>query len=401
VAKPAEEQAQAKKPNNGIRAARVRRDIDSNLLNKQLLDHLSEHRQVVDRRKYLEAALKSGKVTENKVERDLTPEERAKFNAELVGSKEVWQRAVTEIEMYKSHRTRFSATTSAALTALANHVLRTLLCFGARRLSEKENTLYLHHIAHFSAEELNIYAILRNLSVFTDEAQAQHVKQMKEEHAAELKRLERDVIKKFKKDNNITIPRKKKVAVDAAVAAPAAVAETPAEVEVAKKPTHPFKVYVTQTWKSHPANTKKIKLSTAVKDFLANLVAQLIELISKLAEHQMASKNTKTINCDAVTDAVTTLYITYGAERQEVFTQSQGKVIPFEVLAAEKEKKRADPNYVIDREKLAKVDGTVVERSVNYVSPGLDELRGTIDAAVKQLLSQKETKEKERVAPAF
>lgn len=394
---------------DGIRPARVRHLMDGGLLNEAINSAIGESKAVCKRVKQLEKELASGKVTEtvqtieNSVKknvknvRDMTDAERASRTQELAGLADKYKSARAIVDAHKPYRTRFSLTTAAAVTGYADYVLGRLFTFaGANLATSGAKTLSREHFLQDSLRQQDFFPLISDLEVVRSALSDQHSKDMSAKHARELeqavksavKAAERKIYAEHKLRKKKAAPEPAAPAVDAAAPAVDAAAQVaqPAQADATEAARGEFRTYIAAAWKCHPAaqnagatgKSARYKFGGDAKQFLCDVVEQLIANITYLMDLQAQFNDTKTINEKSVMHVIKTKLVNVGAlKREETLTMTDGLVVdPAALKAARATKTPVDINA------LPKIPGKVVTRVVLYKSSLLDDLQKATSAAI-------------------
>jgi len=390
---------------DGIRPARVRHLMDSELLNKVINDAISDSKAVCKRVKLLEKELSSGKVTESvqtiensvkktaKSTRDLTDVERVARQQELTGLSEKYKTARSIVDAHKPYRTRFSLTTAAAVTAYADHVLSCLFAYaGANLVGSGAKTLSREHFLQGTLREQEFYPLIADLDIVRCDLVDQHKRDMESKHARELELAVKAAVKAAERkiySENKGI-RKKKAEAKAEVkpdeTKPADEAQQTTKDVAVEATRGEFRTYIAAAWKKHPAaqntgatgKSARYKFGGDAKQFLCDLVEQLIANVTYLMDLQAQFNDTKTINEKSVVHVIKTKLANVGAlKREESLSMVDGLVVdPTALKAARAAKTPFDINT------LPRIAGKVVTRTVLYKSNLLDELQKNINVAI-------------------
>lgn len=392
---------------DGIRPARVRHLMDSELLNKVINDAISDSKAVCKRVKQLEKELSSGKVTESvqtiensvkktsKSTRDLTDAERVARQQELAGLSERYKTARSVVDAHKPYRTRFSLTTAAAVTAYADHVLSCLFAYaGANLVGSGAKTLSREHFLQDSIRTQEFYPLIADLDVVRGALCEQHRREMESKHARELELAVKSAVKaaerKIYSENKGLRKKKAEVKPEAKPEETKPAEETTQQAAtkdvVVEAARGEFRTYIAATWKKHPAaqnagatgKSARYKFGGDAKQFLCDLIEQLIANVTYLMDLQAQFNDTKTINEKSVIHVIKTKLANVGAlKREETLSMADGLVVdPTALKAARAAKTPFDINN------LPKIAGKVVTRTVLYKSSLLDELQKNINAAI-------------------
>jgi len=396
----------------GIRPARVRHLMDSELLNKVINDAIADSKALCKRVKQLEKELASGKLTESvqtiensvkktsKSTRDLTEAERAARQQELAGLAEKYKYARSVVDAHKPYRTRFSLTTAAAVTAYADFVLHSYFTYAGQNLVDSgAKTLSREHFLQDSLRAQGFYPLIADLDVVRAALCEQHTRDMTAKHSKELEAAVKQAVKAAERKIYTEHKLRKKKA-DAKPADAKPVEPEPEVVAVVKEASSAaeaargeFRTYIAAAWKKHPAaqnagatgKSARYKFGGDAKQFLCDLVEQLISNVTYLMDLQAQFNDTKTINEKSVMHVIKTKLTNVGTlKREETLTMVDGLVVdPVALKAARATKEQFDINN------LPKIAGKVVTRVVQYKSGLLDELQKSISAAIAKAGEQK------------
>ncbi len=390
---------------DGIRPARVRHLMDSELLNKAINTAIGESKAVCKRVKQLEKELASGKISEtvqtieNSVKknvknvRDMTDAERAARSQELAGLADRYKSARSVVDAHKPYRTRFSLTTAAAVTGYADYVLGRLFTFaGANLATSGAKTLSREHFLQDSLRQQDFFPLISDLDAVRVSLCEQHTKDMSAKHARELEQAVKAAVKAAERkiySENKGLRKKKAVEAPAeAVAAPVdgAIAQPVAEAAAVEAARGEFRTYIAAAWKNHPAaqnagatgKSARYKFGGDAKQFLCDVIEQLISNVTYLMDLQAQFNDTKTINEKSVMHVIKTKLVNVGAlKREETLTMTDGLVVDPAALKAARAAKTP-----IDVSTLPKIPGKVVTRVVLYKSSLLDDLQKVTSAAI-------------------
>jgi hypothetical protein len=275
-----------------------------------------------------------------------------------------------------------------------------------RVLAAKKKIIQVNHLHEAGVEKLSLYPLIKSLPSFV----AMSEKLAKEAHdsasAALLSAALAQAEKDFKKKFAVHMPKKKKQAVHVAeeaeptpVAAPVEEEEeTDEDVDDSSDSKTSFRFYVGQVCKEtvkRDPRYKAVRVSTAIRGYLSNLLVEFIQRLSSLVHLTATNMKNKTINDVAILRTVEALLID-GHSTHEVIEYKDAMVLDPAVLKAEsakrEEEKKAGREYKVDLEKVPKVPGVVAVRTVTYPTSGYALLASKVEEKLKlyETLGEKE-----------
>lgn len=373
-----------------ISAARVRAHLDKMNLNKQLSALLAEVKAPL-------AEFEAAQVTLKK--EDATADEKATAQATvdrlapLVPSLEAKNAALSR------ERIRFSSDAAVQLSIVLDELVQQLTEHTIKcAIENKKKIIQTEHLHKDGIESLPLYPLICSLPSFQktraalaqsarDAAVAAATQAAAEDKASALAKAERE----WKKKYHVTTPKVVKTA-PAAAAAPAAedaAAPTPAAEEAAVVPVPKekkvkaaedktsFRFYVGQVCKEmvkrHP-EYEKVRISTEIRDYLSNLLVELIQRLAPLVYLTAQNMKIKTINESAVFSTLETILIDgHAAVETIVLKEAQindTSAHKAELAKREEAKKAGTPYTATPLDKLPKITGLVAERTITYPTSG-------------------------------
>lgn len=385
-----------------ISAARSRRHLDKLNLNLVLDMAIKEPKSQIQAYKAAKSQLETLKVpcvTEvdgKKIHelRDATADEQAAASATVAAIEPQLAVLESRIASLSRERTRFSNEAAIVLSItcdeltqqLAEHTMnRVLLC--------KKKIIQISHLHESGIEALSLYPLIKTLPSFVKTSAEFARIEQEDKTAALLAAALAQAEKDFKKKYEVTAPKKKKEAEPEAT--PEAV-ETDEE-DVADSKTS-FRFYVHQVCKTVTARDPKfadVRVSTAIRGYLSDLLVELIQRISPLVLLTANSMKNKTVNDVAILRTIEFLLID-GHKQLETIdvnaTKVQDPAALKEAIQKRDDEKKAGREYKIDLEALPKVDGFFAVRHVSYPTSGYEPLAEKVKAklALFETLSQKD-----------
>jgi histone H3/H4 len=203
------------------------------------------------------------------------------------------------------------------------------------------------------------------------------------------------------------MPKKKKQLAEALPVAEAAAPvtapaeeeeETEDDVDDSSDSKTSFRFYVGQVCKEtvkRDPRYKAVRVSTAIRGYLSNLLVEFIQRLSSLVHLTATNMKNKTINDVAILRTVEALLID-GHATHEVIEYKDAMVLDPAVLKAEsakrEEEKKAGREYKVDLDKVPKVPGVVAVRTVSYPTSGYSLLASKVEEKLKlyETLGEKE-----------
>lgn len=394
-----------------ISSARTRRHVDKLNLNKAVEEELTKLK--VDLTAHDEAAAlltagghkKTEEYTEEVTKDDgngnqvkeqvkktrevlvpLTAEETATLTATVARVAPMLAELHGKITALSRERVRFANDAPVALSIVCDKLIQQLIVHAMTKvLAAKKKIVQVSHLHEAGVEQLSLYPLIKSLPSFVQTSQDLAAAARTAEFEKAVKDAKEQAFKEFKKQYADVLPKKKKgqaAAVAPAPAEPVAEQVTPVaeEEDDSADSKTTFKFYVSQVCKEvikgNLAYTH-VRISTDIRNYLSNLLIELIRRLSSLILLTTEDMKIKTVNDVAILNVVKKLLVD-GHEPTETITFRQEQVPDPEAVKAELQKKeeakKAGTEYKVDLEKLPKVAGYVAVRSVSYESSGYAQL---------------------------
>jgi len=401
---------------SGISPARIRRHLDKLNLNRAIEEELAKLK--VDTvahdtakanlakgtktvtEEYTEEVSKTGAdgvVTKENIKKTrevevaLTEADKKQMNATVAALAPKMPELEGKIAALSRERVRFSNNAPLALSVVCDELIQQLIEHAMKRVvAAKKKIVQVGHLHEDGVESLSLFPLVRSLPSFV----AMKEKLFSAMHKEEIDKLvasTRDAaLKEFKKLYADGLKKKKlEVPAVAASAEEPAAAPAPTDDDDSDSKTT-FRFYVVQVCKEvikANAEFAQVRISTDIRNYLSDLVVELIQRLSGLVYLTTVSMNVKTVNDEAILRTVQGLMIDGKKSTEKVSFRTEQVVDP-EALKAEQEKKAAakkeGKEYKINTDALPKVVGYVAEHSVEYVDSGFSQLAAKVKARLTE-----------------
>ncbi len=398
-----------------ISSARTRRHLDKINLNRVIEEELGKLKVIIQEHDDAVAILKAGsrKKTEEYTEEvtkddgnggqvkeqvkktrevniPITEAETTTLNATIARIAPALAELHGKVTALSRERVRFANDAPVALSIICDKLIQQLIEHAMTRvLAVKKKIVQISHLHEAGVEQLSLYPLIKSLPSFVKTAQ----ELVAVNGAADLEKAIKDAkeaaFKEFKKQYADVLPKKKK----GQAAQPAGAAPAPAEVAPVEPDVEPaeedddntdskttFKFYVQQVCKDVIKSNltyAHVRISTAIRNYLSDLLIELIHRLSSLILLTTEDMKIKTVNDVAILNAVKKLLVD-GHEPTETITFRQEQIPDPEAVKIEltkkEEAKKTGQDYKVDLDKLPKIAGYVAVRSISYDSSGFAQL---------------------------
>jgi hypothetical protein len=217
-----------------------------------------------------------------------------------------------KITAISRERVRFSNDASVVLSIICDEIIRQLLRFAMDRTIEanKRNTT-IHALYSPGVEQLTLYPLVKSLATFASRKEMFDKQFQETLLKSEISAAVSNAEKELKKLHDIKTPRKRKVEAEVAEVPPSVVATkvVAEDVEVSSKTS--FKTYVKHVYNSvkEDEKYKQLFLSFEFKNYLSELLVELIKRLSTLVYLTTTTMKNKTVNDVAILKTVESLMI--------------------------------------------------------------------------------------------
>ena len=359
---------------------------------------------------YTEETQVDGKTEQVKKTREvvvpLTEEDKKQLVATVAALQPKMGEFNSRVAALSRERTRFASDSAVVLATICECVVRQLFSHAvARVLLANKKIVHTEHLFEDGVEALPLYALVRTLPSFAsmqkklvDEARtAAQTKQLNdavENALKDFKKLHADVLPK-KKRHEAAAPVEAAPVEAAPVPAPAPAVDAENDDEDASESKTSFKFYVTQTSKAVKSSKPEyaaVRISTEIRDFVSDLLAELIRRLTNLVYLEIDSMKVKTVNDVAILQCVKKLLVDGHAAVESIAETIEMLPDPEVVSALHKERAVAvaahQPPPKIDMSAIRKTPQYVAVRSFKYPTSGYDALEAEVKA--KLALYEKE-----------
>jgi hypothetical protein len=404
-----------------ISHARVRRWVDKLILNKSVEAVSAELHQLLAPYEEASNLLKAGaRVTKEEVTKEdgtketvekstpLTDDEKAQFGERMKQLENLASVYEAKLTALSRERVRFSNEAAVALAIILDRLVQQLISHSmVKVLAVEKKIVQIEHMHKEGIETLSLFPLIKTLPSFTATAK----KLADEEQSTKLEKLIakecEKAVKEFKQKNKDALAAAKKKKAAAAQQAPAApqpvaqpapqpaaaqpVAEVAADTESDDETEDPegkvsFKFYVQSVCKRVIKSNEKyksVRISTDIRNYLSDLLIELIHRLAPLILHTTELMKIKTVNGAAILGAVKGLLID-GHSPVETITFTEEKVPDTNAQRAEaarkEEAKKSGQEY--KAEPIPLVDGFVAKRSVAYSTSGYADLVDEVEKKI-------------------
>ena len=378
-----------------IACARVRSHLDSFNVNKIVNAEVQKYKVVINECATIENALTKGKIVEivakmvddkkvsEKIERDITEDERTRYQQRYAELKPQIEDCKTKIDALSHTRTRFSNESAVTLSIICEELIQQLLIFAIKRaIDNKRKIIMIPHLHSPGIEELPLYPLISPLPSFVKTAAELRDEAAKAELAKTIERALAQAEKDFKKKHNI--PSRKKGEEEAKAEAPAAVpapdtssdesADDDADDDAEDKKTS-FKHYIGNVYRALKTKPEysKMRMKDNLRMYLNDLLTELVHRIADLALITINNMHIKTINDVAIMATVKFILIDgHTAQHSLEFAVEQqvDSAALKEERAKEEAAKKTGGSYTIDVSKIPTNSVLVARHGITYPTSG-------------------------------
>lgn len=362
-----------------IAPARVRRFIDSELLNAEINKEISQY--LTD--------LSTLNVAEKKLAEEVPPENAETLRKVVADMKLKYKNDELQdiVKAFNHEKMRFACDASMVLSLLCEEVISQLVTFAQKSQSKM---LKCDDIHCDGIDQLTLYPLFRGLPSFVSLQKKIDVSKRASDDAALTKIVTKQLIAEFSKKFSIKGGErciKKALQQEDDDDVPATPQSTPVAplsvVDAGKRLL--FLKYVGDLIKKLKAaapETSNYRCSKELKQYLALLTEELLLKISKLVLVTVSSMKIKTINSGAIMKTIEALMIDGHDYEVSVKLESMLQNDPA-FVKAEKDKAKADKSYKPNYESAPKVTAFVVHKDVKYKTSAFADLSSKIQEAAK------------------
>jgi histone H3/H4 len=364
-----------------IASARVRRGLDNEGLNASINKELAPHKAVEHRHAELTACIEKGCVVTMtpaddaaegeqkpviKTSRPLTPEEVAKYKAELAVLDTQLPNARKMISVLSHEKTRFANQAAPTLAAVCDKIITELLENSIAVIHSSDMSII--NVKHLFASSANLplRRLYQDLPSYKSKKEFFETEARAKEYKKELEASIAAAKKDWCKEKGVAPDAKRKVEPKAPKQpAPAKAKETNAESKLT------FKVYIghiIDDLKKDEKN-KTVRFSEETRNFLSDLLIEFIARIATIVHLYIESKKNKTVNAPVIMRAVQMLLVDGHAPRETITYKEELRVDP----AAKKAAATAE-----EAKELPKTLQVVVEKKKDYPNSGYNELHAYV-----------------------
>lgn len=298
-----------------ISFARVRRHIDKLNLNATLDAEIKKTKDqlalisklqlwVTDGKAVVEATKDSAEST-----RDLTPEELAAAKEQLAALLPEQKTLELRQHALSRERIRFSNEASIALSIVCDELVQELVTHSISSvLALKKRIIQVNHLHKEGVELLPLFPLIKTLPTFTSTAARLAKVHAEELYTAQVNALLRQAEKDFKKKYNVKAKKEKR---EEPVVEAVPEAEPVSDEEPSDSKTS-FRFYVHQVCKDLVKTNpeyKSIRISTEIREYLSDLLIEVIQRLAPLVYLTTSSMKNKTVNCAAILRTIECLLV--------------------------------------------------------------------------------------------
>lgn len=392
------------KTGTSISSARVRTYLDKKNLNAVLTDLLADTKGQVKQYNAAKIALAVDPATQTP-EQLLSAEKRAELTTLVERVAPNLATLEAKAAAYNRERIRFSTDASIQLAIVLDELVQEMIEHGIKStLASKKRIIRLENVFDAGHELLSLYPLIHSLPSYQ-----KHRVVLREKHAAEvaaesLKTALATAEKEFRKKYNVILPKKVKgdvvAAAAAVVPAVAPAVEVVAEVTQVAEDTqrdNDFTFYITQSCnvvKSRVPEYVDTRIASAVREYLSDIVIELIQRLASLVLVTAKNMKIKTITEVALFATLSSLFID-GHKPVETIELTEATVADPAAVKAEAQKsadaKVAGTAYTpVPTADLPKVTGYVATRHISYPTSSFDKLQSTVQTKYDQYKKQHE-----------
>ena len=406
-----------KKLGLNISVARTRRHLDKLNLNQAVeaqlillkphLNKFKEAESILADKKVKKSIETVEKVDEKEVKKHHMEKEDA-TEADLQNAQNIINSLSGDIDKYTNkvdllskQKVRLSNDAAVALSVVCDVTINQIVNHTMENaVKSNKKIMQISHVYENNVDKLSTYSLIKTLPSFVKNEQEIKSAELAERNAEMIsfavEKAKKDMIKEF----NIKVPKKdkKKDTAEVSTASPAVeeAAEQKSQDESNDSKTS-FKFYVHKACKKIAESDEKyagIRVSTSIKDYLSDLLVELIQRLSTLILLTAASMKNKTINNVAIMRAVELIMID-GHRPVESLKFKETEITNPQLLKEETKKrdeeKKAGRKYKIDVDKIAKINGIVIDHSTTYPTSGFADLKAIVDEKLATYKSEDES----------
>jgi histone H3/H4 len=382
-----------------INPARVRCHLDKLNLNAGVNQHIKPIKKQLNALKRAKFILETGTVPALKPTKSADKNENAtpataddKSQAEKVVAEvePLSKELETKLEALSRERTRFSNEASIALAIICDEFVQQFGEHAMKRvLVAKKKIIQVEHIHESGVEKLSLYPLAKTLPSFL-KATEENAARLRKEQDKELgKALKVQLEKEFRKNYVCTkkkqeaVPAEQPAVVEAAEQVPEPAADTVDTTDDVDSKTS-FKHYVGLVCKDlmdKEPEYKSTRVSDGIKQYLSDLLTELIRKLSPLINLTTQCMKNKTVNDVAVLRTVEAILID-GHEAVEVLEFSNEQIHDPALVKAEiakrSEEAKEDRKYKVNLADIPLVSSLVATRKITYPTSGFSELESRV-----------------------